>query len=361
MTMPPWPFALLRPTGYANGLPMTGPEAQLLQEQVAASADGRSFTDLAVVRNWKFSLLTSLLTTSVSPRSVVYDRGSRRWLLFGEVSGQAGAVWTIAGARWLMTSGTPGGSPVLTGGSVVAGTDGAGVVLLGGTPLSNSVNKLRETTDGGASWVSRSIGASDTLSVKAIAWSSALGLWVAIVGGLSGDANSGVFTSPDRVTWTNRSSGVYTHLIVRNTPSPVLLATGNQHASPSTGYLRSTDAITWSPTAAPWPETGQCKGCWSDHYGAFFVGTATGIWSSPTGLAASWTQVSSDVLSVSSSIVAYGRMLVRGDGRASVDGGVNWNPVFEANATDWFAGVGDPGITLVHPGREAAVSLQVGL
>jgi hypothetical protein len=339
----------------------TAAELNLLQQQSAASADGRIFTDLAVVRNWQFSVL-SLLTDGVSPRSVVYDRGSRRWLIFGEISGQASAVWTIAGARWLGTAGTPGGSPVLTGQLLVAGTDGNGVVLLGGVPLSNSVDKLRETTDGGASWASRSVGASDTQAVKAIAWSSALGLWVAIIGGLSGDADSGVYTSPDRVTWTPRSSAVYTHLIVRNTPSPVLLATGHQHMSPGSSYLRSTDAITWTPTTAPWSEVSQCKGCWSDHYGAFFVGTATGIWSSPTGLVSSWTKVSNDVLSVSSSIVAYGRVLVRGDGRASVDGGVTWAPMVEANATDWFAGIGDPGVVLVYgPGKEAFVSLQAGL
>jgi hypothetical protein len=354
MTMPAWPFQLVHPAGYTNGDVPNGAELQSLQEQVAASADGRVFTDLAAIRNWKY--LTGGLT-ELYQRTIIRDPVSRRWLMFGGTA--ASVAWTVSGARWANTIAIPG-APT-TSDFTAAWANNAGVIMAGGAPVSASANKIRESTNGGDTWTARTIGGSNTQSVGTIAYSEALGLWFCSIGGNAGE---GLYSSADRITWTLRTAAGTPpdQLIIRETPSPILLATTLKTASPTAAYKRSVDGITWTTETFPDgsnPAASLCQGCWSDALGAFFVGSTSGIYKSSTGLTGSWTLVESTwpSPSVKSSIAAYGRTLIRGDGKASIDGGLTWFAVLETTNVDLFIKATPFGIAAARDGAQTVVDV----
>ncbi len=367
MTQPAWPFSLVHSPSYPDeGVP-THTELNLLQEQVAVAADGRVYTDIAVLKTWTYGLLTTPASNQIAQSSVIYDPVSRRWIIgAGTTDSEAIAYWTITGTKWnLIGTSTFGGSPLIQQATTLA-HNGAGVILAGGTPLGgSSAGKLRESSNGGDTWITRNIAAADANGVKALGYHPELALWAAAVGGLSGSANCGIYTSPDRTTWTNRTSSVYSYIAVGGPPgSPVFLATQHQAASPSASYLRSTDGITWSGVTPPWSSaTNVGKPVWSDSLGKWVVHVqAEGIWSSPTALNGTWTQVNTFSLTQNGSIGAFGRLLLRGDGQASVDGGVTWFPVLElVSQTDLFAHGSIAGAVLVRAAsREVYLSHQIG-
>jgi hypothetical protein len=386
-----WPFQPVN-----GGVPydneksiVTAADLNTMCEQVAVMADGRIWTDVAILKGGHRLDGSGLFDPTNHPGALIRDPVSRRWLLFGSSLGanNAGMLWTISGARWF-TVGAIGGSVTL-GGTVAAAVNAAGVILAGAAPNSATAQKLIESTNGGDTWTNRSIGASNTESINAIAYSEALGLWLCSVGGTGGQ---GLFTSPDRIAWTNRWSAPANFLIVRDTPSPVLLASslaffpGN-----AASYLRSENGVDWfvatfpadPDLVSPNPEhvpflngiTGQ--GCWSAAHGLFFQTTTSGIWASPDGRASSWRKVYShrhhfdDALGfvidepATASIAAFGRMLVRGDGRHSVDGGWSWSsgPTFDVGdgQVDWRVAAAPCGVGLFRKAsREVFLSLQVG-
>jgi hypothetical protein len=350
---------------FVNQFPALGPDDPIdpaklaaLAGQVAVSADGRIYSDLSVVKNWKYTQPS--VPSPMRQRTLIRDPVSRRWLQFGEAGGELALIWTVSGLVWTGPI-FPAGSPVLNQ-AFSAFANNAGVILAGSGASSNTTGKLRESTNGGDSWVTRNIGASDQLFARALVYSETLNLWLCTVGGLSGGAGAGIYSSVDRVTWTLRSTGVYSDYVIKDTASPIILMTTHNHASPSAGVFRSTDGINWAAEAVPWSEISPAKGTWSEEHGAFFIGTASGLWRSATGVAGSWTKVNNDNYSASSSIGALGRILVRGDGKASIDGGVNWVSVLElANNDLHVTAVPGFGVGVVRgTTRDIYISHQIG-
>lgn len=327
MTQPVWPFSLPRPSGYADGVVPTGAELQDLQTKVAAAADGRVWTDLAAIKNYTWGTAGAIST--LSQRTLIRDPKSRRWIVFGGNTGSAS--WTVDNSRGFVLNSGAGqlGAQIIQ--VTAAWANATGVILAGGAPFSADTRKLRESTDGGTTWATaRNIGSSDTRQVNAITYSESLGLWLCSIGGVSPD-NDGLYSSADRVTWTLRDTGMPQFFVVRETPTPVILATALVvvgGASPN--YRRSTDGTVWTAESLPENISGQAP-CWSDALGLFFMSGATGIWKSATGSTGSWTKVYSGT--EGASLGAFGRLLVRGDGKVSIDGGVTWFAVLEPVAT----------------------------
>jgi hypothetical protein len=328
MTQPVYPFQLVHPPSYTtNGAP-THTELNLLQDQVAVAADGRIWTDVAALRSWRYALPSE--PSAVDTKCHIYEPVRRRWFTFGTLGGQAAHRWTISGAIWMPTINV-GESPTWSSVGGVA-VSNAGVLLVGGTPSSGTTAKLRESTDGGTTFTSRSIGASNTEGITELAYSEALGLWFASVGG---NAGQGLFSSPDRITWTLRTGagGPPRHITIRETPSPIIIGTDSQSAGATTGYFRSVDGITWTTETFPVTLAGSNRPAWSDVHGKFFVPAAAGIYSSSTGLTSSWT-LGDATFTGTGGIAAFGRTLIRGDGKISIDGGITWFAVLELATVD---------------------------
>jgi hypothetical protein len=340
MTQPAWPFVLPHGGSYTSGQVPSHTELNLLQEQSAAAADGRIWTDLAALKNSR--LLTSgTLPATMGPNAVAHDPVSRRWFMFGATSGAAAWAWTM-GSRIVGNGATGDLTDV-----VCAASSPAGVVLAGGAN-SGSTLKITETSNAGMNWTPRSIGSADSTIVRSLAYVQSLGLWLAAK---SATGDAGIWSSSDRITWTKRS-GLYGMFVVRESPTRILAV--NQITTPGTQYVYSDDGITWTTQTFPVNlGTSAHRGCWSDHYGKFYVvAPADGVYSSSDGLTGSWTQISTQN---DASVACLGRALLIGNGTTSVDGGATWIPVVDVpNATttlEWHAapGIGALGLRTSIP------------
>ena len=330
MSQPPWPFP--HPNGgvpIAFGGNVSSASINNANDAIAAAADGRLWTDVAVLRKWSYLADVGFGASEAA----TWDPTTRRFLV-GSDTGNAFS-WSISGARWINDGLSPLSAKVLT-----LHANPAGVILAGGLPTGGaSTLKIGESTDGGETWANRNIGASDTGEVHSIVYVQSLGLWLAS----KRTGTTGIFSSTDRVTWTQRSSG-FGVFVVREAPTRILAINGT--VGTNTGYSYSDDGINWTSQIFPFNvDTASLRGFWSDHYGKFFVptGGGPGIYTSTTGLTGSWTSVSSFG---SSSVSCFGRVILRGDGKASIDGGTTWKQVFDADfgtvnwSTHAFAGVG---------------------
>lgn len=324
-----------------------GPESKLdpadldqFSQITSRLADGRVWSDISVVKNWKKPSTAGPGTPN--GRSIVYDPKSRRWIVFG-ISVAPESYWTISGALWHQNTANMG-SPAFQSfaGSSAASPDG--VILVGGRPATASTAKLRESSDGGETWTVRNIGLSDVEGISAIAYVRSLGLWIVVLGGVAGSTN-GIYTSTDRINWTRRHTAVPFHLIIREADpggkyGPMILGTTPQQPGFVGAYLSSTDGINW--VVAPFPENPSgvtCQGSWNYGHQVFALGTFQGIWTSRTGREGSWKLVN-DTFAASgtttTAIASFGRLFIRGDGMASGDGGKYWFPVLETSNLDLF-------------------------
>lgn len=352
-----WPFPNPKPLGWGLFEALTSVQMSQVNANAAAAADGAAWTDITSIKSWKRAQPAEPDAVVVSGH--VYEPVRRRWFSFGSVAGAGMFTWTISGEVWMPTVFLPSSGGIALGTIAGAWANAAGVLLVGGAPQSASTAKLRESTDGGVNWTARNIGASNTQTIGEIAYSESLALWFASVGGNAGE---GLFSSPDRVTWTLRAAagGAPLWITVRDAPSPIIIGTLSQSVGSTTGYFRSVNGTAWTTETFPVTLGSSHRPCWSDALGKFFVVSSSGIYSSSTGLTGSWTLV--DATYTTGGIAAYGRLLIRGDGKVSADAGVTWAPVIELADTDLtpraYTGVG---VLLKRAAsRELYLSLLVG-
>lgn len=348
------PFPNPKPLGWGLFEVLTSSQMTQVNANAAAAADGAYWTDLAPLKNWNYQQITGAPTT-MTGKSLIYDPTTRRWLVFG-ITSEACVIFSYQGTRWFGPY-YLSGSPLLNALGAAA-VNNAGVILAGGTPASATIAKLRSSVDGGVTWTPRNIGNSNTLAVPAIGYSESLGLWLAVVGGSA--THDGLYTSPDLVTWTNRYSATSPGFFCfRDTPSTVILATALAWIpGDPTGYIRSTDGITW--TASTFPDSVSNQVCWSTYWGKFFVAGTTGIWTSPDGTTGSWTKINATETNAVN-ISARGRMLLKGDAKASVDGGGTWITIADTTDVDLFVNVAANGAGMARgASRDLYISQQVG-
>jgi hypothetical protein len=364
-----FPFENVWPIPLGDDSKLDAADLEKFGSQVAQMADGRIFTDIFPLKQWT--------RTSVGPSTnasglTVYDPKSRRWLTFGFSSSTAKVFWTISGAVWRDL-----GSTGLT--SILAFTGGAaaspdGVIVVGVYPSVASTAKLRESSDGGATWVSRNVGAFDSSGIGAVTYSASLGLWICSPGKPAiGDPNSGgIYTSQDRVTWTLRAaySQPFQQFIVREAdPSgkygPMILALSpmNLPSGAPKPYAFSTDGVHWQfaefgPSGVD--IFGAGRGSWNYGNEQFILPGTTGVFTSRTGLGGSWTKISDET--GIAGIASWGRAFLRTDGRASLDARF-WFPVLElatnTNAIHSVEGIGVC-VTRADGQNDRALSFLVG-
>jgi hypothetical protein len=323
VNLPLWPFTLVRPPGYTGGSVPTPAELQELQEKVAASADGRVWTDFSLYKSWTGS--------SVSPITVIgtFDPVSRRWILQATTMADTGQ-WSVSGNKWFVAdnpSVAPPSGPNLAIASLLA--NNTGITLAGGQPATSSDSKLARSIDGGSTWTRIAIGASSTGTVVGLGYSLANVMWFAAVTG------EGIFSSADGgATWVNRfAAAAYCNFMARDGASPLILAMRKTNAGANAEYATSTNGTVWTTrtfpvnlvTAGGVASDGLLQGVYSEYLGKFFQPTPSGIYSSPDGI--SWTLVTASY--TTGGLAVSGRVMLRGDGRASLDGAV-WYPVLDA-------------------------------
>jgi hypothetical protein len=353
MTMQ-WPFSLARPANFGPGAVPTPDELQTIQEQAALAADGRLWTDIAAIKRWTYANPTVELDTMVN-NAMAYDPTTRRWFAFGTKSALSVGVWTISGARWNVTA-----AASALNASSSAACSPAGKLLVGGFPTSGaSSGKIVESTNGGGSWTTRNIGPADGQAVTALAYSTTLSLWLASCGGNTG---TGIHSSPDGITWTLRGGAGGPPLFYTiNETGPVIIGTVSQAAAATTGYFRSTNGTTWTTETFPATLVGSKRPTFDDRLGRFVVPAASGVYTSTTGLTGSWTLL--DASFTTGGFAQWGRMLIRGDGRISLDSGATWSQVLEVQNNDLTPhGVSGVGVLVQRASaREVYLSGIVGL
>jgi hypothetical protein len=349
------PFTNPKPLGWSLFEVLSSAQMTAVNANAANAADGSYWSDLAPLKNWNYQQPT--VPSPMIGRTLIFDPSTRRWLILGLTGGEGSAIWTLNGTRWFgpfFLSGSP-----LLNGFGAAWVNNAGVILAGGTPASASSAKLRSSINGGTAWTQQNIGTSNTQTVSAIVYSESLGLWFVTIGGAV--SHDGLYSSPDMTTWTNRYNGApNTYFAVRNSASPIVLGTSLQIISPDglTG-IRSTDGISWP--FVTFPEAFFSQGCWSDYWGKFFFSGPTGIWSSPDATTGSWTRVNASETNPVN-IAARGRLLLKGDAKASVDGGASWIPIADTTDVDLFVNAGPFGAAMARgASRDLYVSQQVGI
>lgn len=330
-----WPFTNPFPDELGDGDSIAGLKLSRLSDIAATAARGSIFTDLAPVKNWKTT--TPVISVPVN-RTATYDPKSRRWIVFGYNSPNTECWYTISGSRWVSATLNVGGSPAFTGGTYATGAaSAAGVILMAGTIGSSSTSKIAESTDGGGTWIRRSIGNSDTHAVSQLARVESLGLWLASLGGTGQD---GVFWSSDQVSWTY-GGGVGcppSNFVVREGSSkhtPLVLGASLQFFPGGNNYLRSEDGKNWVFHSFPAEMVAQGRGCWHEHGGLFVVPGTGGVWASETAKTGSWEKITNT--SSFASIGSFGRALIRADGAGSVNLGQTWNTFVEvASGSDYI-------------------------
>jgi hypothetical protein len=355
MLIPAHPFRNQYPMGL--GVKDPAPPQRLVDvaAQAAAASDGRVHSDLSLLKNWK--LFTNLsIGGGPTPLGIApcFDPKSRRWLVFGmNIVGEAEVAYTVSGTQWLIITSIEASAPGPNLTPKCSYVNAAGHILVGGfgSGPAATINKLRDSVDGGATWNYRAIGASDTSTVVSLAYSETLRIWVASQTG----AETGIWSSTDRITWTKRSSVIAANLIVRESPSPLFIAHGT--TAPSNAHLTSTDGINWvvDTSTATHDVTGR-RGTWNEHHGYFFIPTtATGIYRSATGLPGSWSQVSAFN---ATQLCSFGRALVRGDGSISLDAGVTWFLAVES-AVPGMLPICGPGVGVMLCTDESAADIFI--
>jgi hypothetical protein len=150
-------------------------------------------------------------------------------------------------------------------------------------------------------------------------------------------------------------------ITVCDAPSPIVIGTLSQSAGATTGYFRSTNGTSWTTETFPVTLVGSSQPTYSTLHGKFFVPASAGIYSSATGLTGSWSLVTA---ASALPLASFGRFLVRGDGRISLDAGVTWFQVLEL-ASDPIArivAVEDRGLIMSTdaPQGDLYVSAQIG-
>jgi len=250
-----YPFQRAR-ASWSAGQRILSTMAELWDSQIAQAADGNVYTDLAIAKNWEQSSVATAITGG-DIRSIIWNPGDRYWYIFGLNGANPAGLRSISGRASTYTSLTIGAGAGLTphGGAVAANS--SGVIIMGGTPGSASVQKIRESADG-TTWNIRSTVASSTERVNSAIWHSGASLFII---GLNNSAATNIETSPDGQTWTQRTGLPNTHArgpMASSGSIVVILAgpTGNPGTSVSTDKcLTTTDGVTYTERTLPTTQT----------------------------------------------------------------------------------------------------------
>lgn len=223
-----WPFTRAKLAGYTDTVDVpTAAELNKIDTQAAQAADGVTWTDVVIAKNWLHN------SGVLANRGDALAWSGAQWVSIGRgptLSTTPECSVSYDGKLWA-SIGVMGAGVGLSAVNCAA-SNGAGVVLAGGTPSSGSVQKIRRSADHGATWTIPNSVDATAAGVVALAWFPAGNVFVAAL------SNTNIETSPDGVTWTSRT---------------VPNVAGGFAVSPTAiicGRNRSTDGITWTSLSA---------------------------------------------------------------------------------------------------------------
>ena len=183
--------------------------APMLSGRFATSSDGLTWTEK----------VTTGLNTNFSSAALAYGAG--RYVLVGGTPDTL--TWSADGVAWTRAG------LATTSGFNAAATDGTAIVAVG------SSGAIHASTDGAASWSSRTSGTTNSLNDVTFATDRFVSVGVA----------GTVLTSPDGATWTVRSSGTTNALRGVNYHNGLFHAVGDGGV-----LLTSPDGVAWSAVSS---------------------------------------------------------------------------------------------------------------
>lgn len=352
-----YPFQRGSALDLADGQKLHADVYNITDRNAAQAADGLFWADATIVRN--FSTKTTITNCGFC---AFWDAFSSRWITGGASGGNPAALASSDGRDEWVALTVPAGTN--WNATASGASNGAGSMVLGANPTSGTSSKIRQSADGGATWTARNTVASSTETVACLGWFAGGSVFIA---GLDSPATTNIETSPDGITWTQRTGADSLQRLAIGL-SPTLAVILNQA---STNHIEtSPDGITWTqrtlPATASWKAV-----TWNARSSKFMAIAVNQLATSPDG--ATWTSTGTPPFSTSArALVCFGRVWVAfgSDGgfsyllKYSVDDGATWSVAKSVPTPSLVAGglaVGDNQILHTQSSGIAYASLRGGL
>jgi hypothetical protein len=307
--MATWPFSLIWPGGLVNDDVPTHSDLNKLAEQQAQAANGLVWNDAALIKNITTVTVANRLGPLIYVPADLLGIGSSMFMSFGINGGNPEGSFCVDGRNVWSPLGSMQvgvGLQPLCGDASPSGT----IILVGGTPGSNSTQKIRRSSDTGTTWGIANVNAAggNLASVQTLNWFPAASLWVA---GFDTDATGTgghLETSPDGITWTPPSTSPNDDPRWQAAVSPTAMVITS--SASTNKAIRSANGIAWTEVALP--STGAWKAvAWSDQNSCFLALRPGAAAVSSDGTTWSSAGVTAPAqLTTISQIVSLGRMWI---------------------------------------------------
>jgi hypothetical protein len=328
--MATYPFSRAVPAGHPTGAILTSTQFNTVDENAAAAADGALYTDIAIGKNWLGNA-----TQANYGNALVWWQPDQKWFSIGVSGGNPLAAFKYNGDTAWTTGLTIAAGDGLT--PLCAASNGADMMVCGGTPGIASTSKLRSSPTG-ATWTARTTTASSTESVRDLIWHSSTGHFVA---SLDNAAATNIEYSTNGTSWTQKTG-------LPNSAARGKMAT-NGSTIVAIAYNTSTNkCITCTDPSSTWtertlPTTEIWHGIVYDSvYERFIAFGATNFAYSDDG--ATWTNGGASPAAGALVIACIGRIVVGG---LTATGGVGVGHLIDTTFT-YEATLGLSGTTLQY-------------
>lgn len=323
--MATWPFTRAR-LSWSAGQRILSTMAELWDSQIAQSADGNVWTDVAMLLNFY-----QKSSVSNSAGCIGRDDYLDGWYTFGVSAGNPTIQYSRNGIDW--TAGAIDAGAGLTPTPYAYATDGASNAVMGGTPGSSSNSKFRKrSTSAHTPWSAVTSSQTSTAGVNVIEWVSDWSLFVA------GHSNGKIETSPTGSTWTARTEpnatarGQFAYNGTNGVMVPLNGTTG----------AYSADGATWTTTTLPITCLGAVT--WNERHGKFYAFGSAAICSSSDGITWSTSGLTAPggMATAGGWAASSGRLLIVSPGQTGViayskDAAVTWSYIAPYGITAPYA------------------------
>jgi hypothetical protein len=354
MTATTYPFARAKSIGWAYGEILTSAQMNIVDDNASQAADGAVWTDIARAKNWK-----TPVSTAQDVVAFLWCAASNRWFGVTDNAGNPVGFIFYEDQKESLSSASLQNGAGLTFEMRGTASDGAGTLLIGGTPGSGSTSKLRRSTNGGETWAVQAIGSADTAGVTALHWSTTNSLFVAAL------SDGTLYTSPTGAVWTVRTNPISTKPIVAFADNGTTIV--GVTSTSSAVCISSTNATSWTSrtisATAVWLDV-----TYSSYLGAFYAISGSDVLSTSTD-GTTWSTVTTTAHASApftdvSTIACIGRVLVvSADSSrllASVDG-LTWKKLMQSDGQPYVVSANGKQFILSDTATKVYQSVGLGL